>query len=235
MSAAVSSWSKLRWLSFSSPERDCWDVKRGGLDREPTTEVYLFAEQASVRRPINLVPATMNVVLRSPLPTSALATTISSAVKGVDPGIPIVRLQDMESVVAESISRPRLLAELVSAFAGLALLLATVGTYGVLAYIAAERRREIGIRMALGANRSSLVALVMGQGLQLIVVGLGLGVAGALGANRLIASLLFGVKPTDAETLVVVTAAILMVSTVACALPAWRASQLDPIVVLRDE
>ena len=141
----------------------------------------------------------------------------------------------MDAVFAESIRRPRLLAQLLGAFAGLALLLAAIGTYGVLAYMVAERRREISIRMALGAARSGVVALVMTQGLHLTIIGLVVGLAGAVGANRLIAGLLFGVQPTDPATLGAVTVTIALVAAIACWLPAWRASQLDPNVVLRTD
>ena len=147
----------------------------------------------------------MNVALRTILPPAALSRTLERLVREVDPAVPIVRLRDMESVFAESIRRPRLLAQLLGAFAGLALLLAAVGTYGVLSYVATERRREIGIRMALGAARSSVIALVMKQGLQLTVIGVVVGLAGALGLNRLIGSVLFGVQPTDPTTLAAVT------------------------------
>jgi ABC-type antimicrobial peptide transport system permease subunit len=122
----------------------------------------------------------------------------------------------MESVFAESIRRPRLLVQLLGAFAGLALLLAAVGRYGVLSYMATERRREIGIRIALGAGRSSVLALVVKQGLQLTIVGVVVGLAGALGLNRLIASVLFGVQPTDRTTLAAVTTTITLVAAGAC-------------------
>ena len=141
----------------------------------------------------------------------------------------------MDSVFAESIRRPRLLAQLLSAFAGLALLLAAIGTYGVLSYMVTERRREIGIRVALGATRSHVLTQVMKQGLQVTALGVTMGLAGALAVNRLIASLLFGVQATDTVTIVFVIATILAVAVVASCLPAWRASRLDPNVVLRDE
>ena len=118
-------------------------------------------------------------------------------------------------------------------FAGLALLLAAVGTYGVLSYMVTERRREIGVRMALGASRSSVIGLVMKQGLQPTVIGVIVGVAGAFAANRMIASLLFGVQPTDTVTMAGVIATISTVAAVACWLPGWRASRLDPNVTLR--
>ena len=113
----------------------------------------------------------MNVVLRTTLPPDALAQTIERVVRETDRTVPIVRLRDMDTVFAESIRRPRLLAQLLGAFAGLALLLAAIGTYGVLTYMVAERRREIGIRMSLGADRSSVLAHIMKQGLVLTAVG----------------------------------------------------------------
>ena len=119
-----------------------------------------------------------------------------------DPSVPIVRLRDMNGVFDESIRRPRLLAQLLGGFAGLALLLAAIGTYGVLSYMVAERRREIGIRMALGADQGSVLAQVMKQGLMLTTIGIVVGLAGAFALNRLIASLLFGVQPTDPTTMV---------------------------------
>jgi ABC-type antimicrobial peptide transport system permease subunit len=124
---------------------------------------------------------------------------------------------------------------LLGAFAGLALLLAALGTYGVLAYMVAERRREIGIRMALGAARSSVIALVMRQGLQPTIIGVLIGLTGAFGTNRLMATLSFGVQPTDPATLATVTMTVALVAAVACWLPAWRASRLDPNVVLRTD
>jgi ABC-type antimicrobial peptide transport system permease subunit len=138
-------------------------------------------------------------------------------------------------VFAESIRRPRLLAQLLGAFAGLALLLAAIGTYGVLSYMVTERRREIGIRVALGATRSHVLTQIMKQGLQVTTLGVAIGLAGALAVNRLIASLLFGVQPTDTATIAFVIAAITAVAVVASWLPAWRASRLDPNMVLRDE
>jgi ABC-type antimicrobial peptide transport system permease subunit len=125
----------------------------------------------------------------------------------------------MDAVFAESIRRPRLLAQLLGATAGLALLLAAVGTYGVLSYMVTARRREIGVRMALGASRSSVIGLVMKQGLHATIIGLSVGVAGALAANRMMASLLFDVEPTDAATMAGVIATMSTVAAIACWLP----------------
>jgi putative ABC transport system permease protein len=141
----------------------------------------------------------------------------------------------MNDVFSESIQRPRMLAQLVGSFAALALTLAAIGTYGLLSYIVAERRREIGIRLALGADRTKLLVHIMKEGLVLTVIGVATGLAGAFGLNRLIAALLFGVGPTDMPTLAAATLTITSVAVLACWLPAWRASRLDPNSVLRDE
>jgi predicted permease len=198
------------------------DVRQGGIDRDTGAELYVSLDQ------IGLAAPTMNAVLRTALAPAALSSTLQRLVQEVDPGVPIVRLREMESVFAESIRRPRLLAQLLGGFAGLALLLAAVGTYGVLSYLVSERRREIGIRIALGARRAHVFALVMGQGLQLTLIGIALGVAGALALNRLIASVIFGVQPTDGATLAVVVATTTLVAVLASWLPAWRAARLNP-------
>jgi ABC-type antimicrobial peptide transport system permease subunit len=212
------------------------DVKQGGVDQKTGTELYFFVDQiAALGAAAQQVPGSMNIVLRTTLPPAALLQTVERAVHAADRTVPVVRLRDMEGVFAESIRRPRLLAQLIGVFAGLALLLAAIGTYGVLSYMVAERRREIGIRLALGADRSNVVAQVMRQGLVLTFVGVIVGLAGAFGLNRLLASLLFGVKPTDATTMTGVIVAITLVAVAACLLPAWRASRLDPNAVLRAE
>jgi predicted permease len=213
------------------------DVKQGGVAQKTGTELYFFAAQVADLPPPrgSVTPGAMNVVLRTTLPAAVLSPTIERAVREVDRSVPVVRLRDMEGVFADSIQRPRLLAQLVGGFAGLALLLAALGTYGVLSYLIAERRREIGIRVALGAARSSVLAMMMKHGLQLTMIGIVVGLAGALVLNRVLASLLFGVRPTDPTTIGVVVGTIATVAAVACGLPAFRASRLDPSVVLREE
>jgi putative ABC transport system permease protein len=210
------------------------DVKQGGVDQETGTELYMSVQQVAKPGPGLGIAPLNHVVLRTTLTPAALSQTIERMVREqLDPAVPVVRLRDMEAVRTESIQRPRFLAQLLGVFAGLALLLAAVGTYGVVSSIVAERRNEIGIRMALGANRSSVLAHVMREGLLLTGVGVVIGLAGAFGLNRLIASLLFGVRPTDVSTVAGVAATMILVATVACLLPAWRASRLDPSAVLR--
>ncbi|HVH55136.1 MAG TPA: FtsX-like permease family protein, partial [Vicinamibacterales bacterium] len=146
-----------------------------------------------------------------------------------------VRLRTMNDVFGASLSRPRLLTQLLGTFAGLALLLAAVGTYGILAYSVSERRKEIGIHMALGATRGNVMNRILGQGLRLTIVGLVVGLAGAFGLTRLQQAHLFNVTPTDPMTMASVSAFISVVALIACYIPAARATRVDPMVVLRDE
>ena len=140
----------------------------------------------------------------------------------------------MDDVVGDAIARPRFLTVLLGIFAGLALVLAAVGTYGILAYLVTERKQEIGIRMALGADRRKVLGLVLGRGLWLSGTGLVLGLAASLGLTRVIATLLFNVNPIDPVTLTIVAVVIVLVAAAACVIPAWRATRVDPLIVLRE-
>jgi putative ABC transport system permease protein len=210
------------------------DVKQGGVDKKTGTELYFNFDQRAAQNPA-FNPGTMHVVLRTTQPIEALAGTIHAAVASLDPALPVVKLQSMEDVFADAIGRPRLLAQLLGLFAGLALLLAAIGSYGVLSYMVTERRREIGIRMALGADRSSVLRMVLSQGLRLTLIGVVIGLAAAFGMNRVLASLLFGVKPSDPTTIAVVVTLIGAVALIACYLPARFATRVDPMIVLREE
>jgi len=219
-------------------DRVAKDVKQAGIDRDAGAELYLFVDQPGppvdgTERWVITAPKTMNIALRTNVDASTLAPTLERAVRAINPSVPIVGLREMDAVFDESIGRPRLLAQLLGMFAGLALVLALIGTYGLLSFMVSERRREIGIRLAIGATRVGIVALVMKQGLIIAALGLVVGLAGALGLNRLFASLLFGVGPTDPVTLGAVVSTIAIVAAVACGLPSWRASRLDPNLALR--
>jgi putative ABC transport system permease protein len=214
------------------------DVKQASLDRTAEPEAYILVDQFVTDSPATWVgfsPAAMNMVVRTTLPLSTVAPAIRAAVRDIDPTVPVARLREMDTVVARTIERPRLLAQLLSAFAGLALLLAAIGTYGVLAYIVAERRREMGIRLALGATRGRVLGLVMKHGLMLAGTGVMVGLFAALGLARLLATLLFDVQPSDPMTVAIVIPSIIVIAAMACWFPAWRASRVDPSVVLRAE
>jgi ABC-type antimicrobial peptide transport system permease subunit len=209
------------------------DVKQGGVDKKTGTELYFDVEQ-TYKLP-NAIPLGLNVVIRTSLQPGALAAPILRAVSSLDAALPVVKLQTMDEVFADAIGRPRLLAQLLSIFAGLALLLAAIGAYGVLSYMVAERRREIGIRMALGADRRSVLRMVLGQGMSLAAVGIVVGLTMAFAVNRLLASLLFGVKPTDPLTIAGVVSLIGVVALVASYMPAHAATRVDPMIVLRED
>ncbi len=212
------------------------DVKQGGVDQKTGTEFYFFVDQTSLAGAAGGI-SPGDDERRAAHHAAAGGAGANDRARGARNGSH--RADRASSRHGHRVCRidpaPRLLAHLLGAFAGLALLLAAIGTYGVLTYMVAERRREIGIRMSLGADRSRVLAQILKQGLVLTGIGVVVGLAGAFGLNRLIASLLFGVQPTDATTLVAVTATIGLVAAIACGLPAWRASRLDPNVVLRDD
>ena len=209
------------------------DLKQGGIDEPAGTEVFFLADQAP--RLFNFGPTSMNLVVRSSLPFEALAPQLRAAVQEIDPSLPVVRMRTMDDVFEDSVARPQFLALLLAVFAGLALVLAAVGTYGILSYIVSERRQEIGIRMALGADRSAVLGMILRHGLVLTGVGLAAGIGGSFLVNRALTSLLFNVEPTDPVTLAGVAAIIALVATVACIIPARSATRVDPLVVLRSE
>ena len=209
------------------------DVKQGGVDKKTGTELYFDVDQ--VWRVPNALPSSMHIVMRTSLPTEIVSGAVEQSVAALDPSIPVVKLRSMDDVFAEAIGRPRLLAQLLGIFAALALLLAAIGSYGVLSYMVTERRREIGIRMALGADRASVLRMVLSQGVLLTAVGIAGGLAVALAAHRVLGSLLFGVRASDPTTMAAVVALIGVTALVACYLPARLATRVDPMIVLREE
>jgi predicted permease len=221
---------QIPWFTIAGVVKD---VKQGGVDSRTGTELYFLAEQLPRIR--NQGPGNMNVVVRSSLPVESLAAGVRQIVRQADPTLPIVRLRNMEEVFAESVSRQRFVAQLLGLFAGLALALAAVGTYGILAYTVSQRRKEIGIHMALGATQATVLKMVLGQGLRLTGIGLVAGIAGAIAVTRVLQAQLFNVRATDPLTMASVAAFIAIVASVACLIPANRAARVDPMVVLRDE
>jgi predicted permease len=210
------------------------DVRQGGVDQAAGPEAYLFVDQLATDLPTTwpeLTPTAMHVVVRTRLALATLAPSIVRIVRDVDPTVPVTRLREMDDVLAHSIERPRMLAWLLAAFSALALLLAAIGVYGVLAYLVVERRREMAIRVALGAARSRVFRDVARQGLVLVGTGVTVGAAAAFGLSRLMSSLLFGVGTTDLATYAGAVGTVGVVAAVACGLPAWRATRLDPAVI----
>jgi ABC-type antimicrobial peptide transport system permease subunit len=164
-----------------------------------------------------------------------VAATVRKAVSAIDPQLAVFNVRTMETLIANSTTQPRVTAWLVGMFAVVALLLAAIGVYGVLAYLVAQRTREIGLRMALGATRSSVLRLVVGHSLRLSVIGIAVGIAAAAWAGPAIESLLFGVKPRDAITLTAAAGGLLVVALLASYVPARRATRVDPLTALRVE
>jgi predicted permease len=176
-----------------------------------------------------------NLVVRTSTPPREMAQSIRQAILAVDPDQPVANVRTMEDVIAASVGQRRFVLMLLGVFAGSALLLAAIGLYGVIAYAVSQRTREIGIRIALGADRSNVLGLVLYQGMKLAAMGILLGVIGALGLTRVLRSLLYEIKPTDPLTFVGVSLILLLVALFASWLPAQRAARVDPMVALRYE
>lgn len=208
------------------------DVKQAGISAPSGTELYYYNPQAAqsggnVSRALSLVVRTAG----NPL---ALGPAVERIVRELDPALPVADIQTLEENVAGVMAQPRFLTLLLGVFAGIALLLASVGTYGVMAHTVAERHREIGIRMAMGAEPGSVRGLVLKQGAVLAGTGLALGVLGALGLTRFLGSQLYEVGTTDLRTFIAVSAVLGGVALLACYIPARRATRVDPVEALRE-
>ena len=225
--------SKPVWLEIVgiAPE-----VHQFGLDDVPRPSAYFCMSAMLDDDLAQFMPLSpITVVARTSVPPATLSKPIVDAIHSVDPDMPVTGILPMEAMLAQSLAQPRLASLLLGIFAGLALLLAAVGIYGVIAYNVGQRTREIGIRVALGAQNSNVLGLVLKQGMSLGLIGLGIGLAASLALTRFLKGLLFGVSPTDPLTLLVVAIILASVAFLACYLPARRAMAVDPIVALRCE
>jgi ABC-type antimicrobial peptide transport system permease subunit len=165
----------------------------------------------------------------------SLMPAVREVLRDLDPDVPAYRPLSFERVVARSLWRQRMQGTTLGVFAALALVLAVVGIYGVISYTVAQRMRELGVRVALGASSRQVLGLVLGHGARLTLVGLVIGMAGALALTRLLTRLLYGVAPTDPLTFTLVPVLLAAVSIVACWIPARRATRVDPVVAMRTE
>jgi len=203
------------------------DVKHTGLDTEGEAQMYLPIYQRCWPY-LSLVVGTVG-------DPRSLVNAVRKKVWALDKGQPVHNIRTMEELMSDSVAQRRFSMLLLTLFSGLAVVLAVVGLYGVLSYLVSQRTHEIGIRMALGARRNDVLKLVLKKGLMLIVVGLAIGVAGALALTRVIANQLYGVSPTDPATFMGVSLFLTVVALLACYIPARRATKVDPMTALRYE
>jgi putative ABC transport system permease protein len=177
----------------------------------------------------------LTFVVRTTVAADAAFAGARAQISAFDRDLALTQTATLADVVDGAMSDARFRTTLLAAFAGVALLLAALGIYGVLAYFVSQRARELGIRLALGARPAALFRMVVGQGMRPVAVGTAVGLAGAVGVTTLMQSLLFGVTPVDPAAYGVATAVLAAISVVACAVPALRATRVDPLVALRDE
>ncbi|MEO8501722.1 MAG: FtsX-like permease family protein, partial [Vicinamibacteria bacterium] len=204
------------------------NVLKNGLDQKPLTE--MFALPRFGRR----FPESFHVLIRTQGDPAAVAPSVRSVVRGIDASI-IVDTVTLASRVSASVAQPRFAAVTVAAFAVLALTLAAAGLYGALSYSVSQRRRELGVRSALGASRKDIVRLILRQGMTVTALGLALGVAASMSLSKLLEKLLFGVTPRDPVAFLIAPALLLLAASLACLVPAWRGAAVEPTEALRCE
>jgi putative ABC transport system permease protein len=204
------------------------DARQWGLDRQASAEIYFSFEQLSLGGEATLV-------VRADGDPAALSGSVRNAIGEVSNDAPVTRVRTLEQIVDDSMASSRFNMILMTIFAGVALALAAIGLYGVISYSVSQQTHEIGIRLALGAPRSKVLSLVLRNGMTLALAGVGIGVVAALGLTRLLASLLYGVSPTDLLTFIGISVILIGVALVACFVPAVRATRVDPMVALRYE
>jgi predicted lysophospholipase L1 biosynthesis ABC-type transport system permease subunit len=204
------------------------DLKYRGLPDNPTADPDLF-------QVFNEQSRDFSVLVRTSLDASAIAPAVRNTLRHAEPSILIYDSATMEEFIGHETARPRFTGWLMAIFAGIALALAVIGIYGVVSYSVSRQTREIGVRIALGANRPQVLRMVVGTGMGLVVFGLLLGTGAALALTRLIGTLLYGVTPSDPLTYVAATLTLATAALIACLMPALRAARIDPAITLRNE
>jgi ABC-type antimicrobial peptide transport system permease subunit len=202
------------------------DIKSDGLDIDGVPHIYVSSYQDSNRR--------LSVVLRTSLPAAALEPQIRHAIQSIDPGLPVFGVSSMNDVLDRSLASRRFSADLVGGFAALAVLLASIGIYGLLAYMVGQRSRDIGIRMALGARAEDILRMFLRRGVMLAGVGIVVGLIFSASSASVLASLLYGVRPHDPAVFLIVPLLLFAVAVLASYLPARRATKVDPLIALRE-
>jgi predicted permease len=203
------------------------NIKLKGLTADAQPEYYLPFAQAVVTNPY--------LVVRTSGDPAAIESDLRAAVREMDNTVPVYQVSTLEDYVSNSAAQPRFQTFLVTCFAGIALILASIGLYGLLSYMVAERTLEIGLRMALGARRSDVLGMIVRRGLTLALVGVVAGISIAAVATRLLSGLLYGIRPTDPLTFALTAAVFLLVSIAASGVPAYRAARMDPMTSLREQ
>jgi putative ABC transport system permease protein len=201
------------------------DMREGALDQPSRPAIYISCEQ----RPAYA----MRFLVRTTAPEAAVTNTFRAVLRQIDPTIPLVETQTMASVIRKNTEQQRLTTIVLGAFAGVALVLAAIGLYGVISYSVAQRTQELGVRAALGALPRDLIRLVLGQVVAFAATGIMLGLLGAMMTRRVIAGQLFGVGPSDPVTLIASALVLLGVAAAASVVPMRRAAQSDPLAALR--
>jgi putative ABC transport system permease protein len=207
------------------------DTKNAGMDKPAGPELYFEAPQIAKQ----FLGGNVNFVVRAANDSTPLESSIRNVVHELDSSLPVYNLRSMNEVVSKSMVQPRFLALLLATFSGIALFLAAIGIYGVMAYSVAQRTQEIGVRMALGARPLHVLRLVLGQSLGMLLIGIVIGLAGAFALTRLMRTLLFEITATDPLTYVTVIGLLTVVALLACYIPARRAAKVDPLIALRYE
>ena len=212
------------------------DVKLDSLDQaRPSTTLYAPLGQLTEPPELDFHSFPMMLVVRSTTSPASMVSAVTNAVHDVDRNMPVRDIRTMDDLISTSLSQPRLNMFLLGIFSAMAVLLAGIGIYSVLSYSVRQRVPEIGIRLALGARLSDVLRLVVLEGMKPALIGVAIGIGGALALGRVVASLIFQVKPSDPLTFAGVVALLAMIALLACIIPAYRASRVDPVVALRNE